>query len=236
MQQYFVNQSLTLQKPIVLDENQAHHIINVIRMKDGQTVRLSDTKQVYLAQLSIEGKQVIATPISQVLTASEFKQPITLLVCLLKGDKFEWVIQKATELGVSRIVPVISRRTIVKWKDNADKKLKRYQTIMMEAAEQSLRQSYPTIVHPITMDHIGLYRSQQSFIAYENEVAVDFNQNTVVSDQPISILVGPEGGFEAFEVELAQSQGFRSCSLGNRILRAETASIYMLSVLNMLIE
>ena len=150
---------------------------------------------------------------------------ITLYPSLLKSDKFEWLLQKVTELGVSRIVPVVSARCVVK--EISPAKLKRYQEIIREAVEQCGGARIP-ILEPAASWRKALNMASveagEKYIAWEDSKEARFFASPD-NVNPVHIFIGPEGGFEDEEIELAKSKGIIPISLGKRILRAETAAI-----------
>ena len=170
-----------------------------------------------------------------------FLTKIILIICLLKGEKLDLVVQKATELGVSEIVFVASKRAISKAKDfNFSHKCERYNKIAKEAAQQSHRLSVPVINRLIDFNELGEIIADKKIIAYEKEDGKTENMINIVSNlssgESLAILIGPEGGFEKSEVDFAASLKYKSVSLGKRILRAETAAIYSLSVISCLLD
>ena len=130
MQQYFVNDQLALQHPVMLDEAQTHHVLHVMRMKNETLVRVADNSGiVMLAKIVINGNEVTAVPFEVVTQRESDETEITLIMSLIKGERWDMAIQKACELGVNRIVPLQSRYSVVKLlKEKTDKKLKRWQS------------------------------------------------------------------------------------------------------------
>ena len=152
----------------------------------------------------------------------------------LKGDKFELVLQKATELGVSRIVPLITRRCVVKSdKVKFSKKLIRYEKILKEATQQSRRNKVPEIVNVIKLNELKKYLGDYNLVAYEekakndNDFALKECLNQLNPGDKITIIVGSEGGFDDEEISMMESMNITACSLGKRILRSETAPLYL---------
>lgn len=126
MQQYFVNDQLALQHPVMLDEAQTHHVLHVMRMKNETLVRVADNSGiVMLAKIVINGNEVTAVPFEVVTQRESDETEITLIMSLIKGERWDMAIQKACELGVNRIVPLQSRYSVVKLlKEKTDKKIK----------------------------------------------------------------------------------------------------------------
>ena len=234
MQQYFVNDQLALQHPVMLDDAQTHHVLHVMRMKNETLVRVADNSGiVMLAKIVINGNEVTAVPFEVVTQRESDETEITLIMSLIKGERWDMAIQKACELGVNRIVPLQSRYSVVKLlKEKTDKKLKRWQAIAKEACEQSKRPTIAEITEPITMKQLHLYQSDLNLIAYERSDAASSHLGKALRSKnfrSVSVMVGCEGGFSEEEVEQAQNSGFTCISLGSNILRAETAAIALVA-------
>jgi 16S rRNA (uracil1498-N3)-methyltransferase len=153
-----------------------------------------------------------------------------LYQCSLKADKFEWVLQKGTELGVAHFVPVISERSVVRPATALLKKYDRWQTILREAAEQSGRGSIPELAAPLDWSTAIQQGGELRLLPWEEAASVDCRLQIADLLQPptphiISLLIGPEGGITREEATLAQAAGWQIVSLGPRILRAETAAL-----------
>ncbi|MDD6302825.1 MAG: RsmE family RNA methyltransferase [Bacillales bacterium] len=236
MQRYFVNE--IKDNYVILDKEQAHHIVNVMRMKIGDYISCVFQKSVYLCK--INSINPLKVEIEEDLRENhELNNPIILLYCLPKGEKLELVIQKATEIGVSEIILIQSERCIAKInKENKDKKLARFNKIALEASEQSKRNIVPLINKVIDYKQIKDYKFDHMFIAYENEKQNFFKEQLmkVKENESVAVLVGSEGGFSKQEVEYACSLGYQSISLGKRILRSETAAIFSLSCISFMLE
>ncbi|QGZ97576.1 16S rRNA (uracil(1498)-N(3))-methyltransferase [Mycoplasma sp. NEAQ87857] len=154
---------------------------------------------------------------------------IILAISVIKFERFEWLLQKATELGVSRIIPFVSDHTnheLVKY-NKYQKKIQRFETIILNAAEQSFRNKLPILEPLTTFTKLLDYPINNKIIAHEKvEVSKTLIQPI---DQEVIFFVGPEGGFSDNEIDLAIKHNFNLVSLGSRILRAETAGIFLLS-------
>jgi len=162
---------------------------------------------------------------------------LTLYLCLTQREKFEWMLQKCTEVGASRFVPVVSARSLVQEGRDAEKKHLRWQRIVQEAAEQSGRGLLPTVAEPLKYSSAlqDAHASHQvSLFMWEGEKQVmlrDVLQTQALSNPArIAILIGPEGGFTLEEVEMARAAGLLPVSLGKRILRMETAALVAASL------
>lgn len=233
MQRYFVN---IKDDKFILSKEQIHQILHVMHTRIGEELEFLNNGMIYGVSLSK------ISPIDFKLSYSkkadtELSYDITLLYCHPKGSKLEFIVQKATELGVKKIVIFESSRTVVKVKeDNLDKKKERLIKIATEASEQCGRAIIPSIIYVEEFKNINLYKSALNFIAYENEKGNLLGKDLPKSKASCSILLGAEGGFSKEEVEYAEQNGFTSISLGKRILRSETAVIYALSLLSNFLE
>ena len=237
MQQFFIDQVIDLNHEIKLNAEIAYQCIHVLRYKDDKLVRCVNQEGVLaLCKLRIDDEALFALPIELLANESEMKCKVTLIQALIRKEKWEFILQKATELGVYRIVPIDLKRNVVHWdKDDATRKIERYQKIMTEAAEQSKRVFVPSLEPLIKLNEINKYLSESNFVAYENEDKSHL-RSYFNSQKSITIICGPEGGFEESEIKFLVDNGFISVSLGNRILRAETAGIYILSGIDFMLE
>lgn len=238
MQRYFINEDLKNKKNLILSADDLHHLKNVMRSRNGDEITCIDINgQVYSCMID-EVEQGSIKIIKEIDENNELDVEITLIYALPKGDKFELVLQKATELGVSRIVPLLTQRCVVKTdKIKFEKKLARYQKILKEAAQQSRRNKIPQIVNVIKLAEISEYLGTYNLVAYEEKakrgerLALKQCLDKLESNDKITIIVGSEGGFEEKEIEMMEALKISSCSLGKRILRSETAPLYMLSII-----
>ena len=218
---------------VIISGTDYKHIVKVLRLKPGDNITLFDTNSTeYYGQIREVGKRDIIVDIERsehVNTESPIE--ITLLQGLPKGDKMDYIIEKATELGISKIVPVITERAQIRDRDRK----KRWDRIALEASKQCGRTNPAIIENTLDFaDALNVYS--------KNELAVILHVNTQLSvkshiknslqvPQSIVLFVGPEGGFTDNEVLLGNKMGFISLGLGPRVLRTETASIAVLSVL-----
>lgn len=238
MQRYFINEDLKDKQQCMMTSDDLHHIKKVMRQKNGDSIICIDTFGVnYHCHIEDIDTGVIAIDTSFV-NDSELDIDVTLVYALPKGDKFELVLQKATELGVTRIVPLLTNRCVVKMdKERFVKKKPRFLKIVKEASEQSYRNHIPSIEDMITLKEISSYIDQYAVVAYEETAKQGKHGNfyhvlsKLKSKDKLTIIVGSEGGFDPEEIELLETMGIVSCSLGKRILRSETAPLYMLSVI-----
>lgn len=231
MQQYFTDKPITLNQPISLSNEQAHHISHVMRMAEDDDILISDETAIYYCSLTFSAKQLLAVPYKIYDHNSEHPFQIYLYMALIKTDKWELVLQKASELGVTKIIPVITSRTVVKLTDNHLKKLDRWRKIVLEACEQAHRIKKVIISEPIKLTDIQYENDALNIIAYENEEANHIGKIQINKD--VNLIIGPEGGFSDNEIKALVKLGYQTYSLGARILRAETAAFYALSIIGL---
>ncbi len=207
----------------------AHQILHVLRMKPGDQVEVLDNSgREFLVELTRLDSQMLQGQVIECHVV-ETEPDLFLSLCfgLTNRDKVEWILQKATEIGVSEFRPFISSRTLVQSTSLGEKKLERWNRIIREAAEQSGRGRLPVLCRPC--DYGTLLSSlEQAFpvclLAWES--AKDAARLTqLLSAERMALVIGPEGGFEAAETEMAMACGCQVVSLGKRILRMETAAM-----------
>ena len=236
MQRYFA--SLFNQEHIKLESEDEHHLLHVMRMKKDDEIEVVANDKLFLCRIENTSPLNIYI-VHEIASDVELNEDITLLFALTKGDRTDLVVQKATELGVKKVALIQSERTVVRYEEkDIAKKCARYQKIMKEASEQSHRLVVPTL--------LGIYNlkklppevfSDLNYVAYEKDANdVEGSFRGLEKGKSITVLVGPEGGFSEDEINMLTKQGFIRTSLGKRILRAETAAIYALSVIGYLLE
>jgi len=231
MRQYFVNEPVNLNCTVSFDDKQAHHIRDVLRMRNGDKIRVVDSNSYcYMATISIDASGVYCLPY-EVIDGNDDSKDIIYCAAMIKKDKWDIVLQKATELGATKIVPLITSKTIIQLDEKeVEKKLIRWNKITLEASQQSNRTKVCEVVKPIKLKNIAQYMSEVNLVPYENE------DNTtlldLVDERSITFVIGPEGGISKDEIEFLNKLGFTSVTLGKRILRAETAGLYTLSVID----
>ena len=216
--------------------NNLHHLKNVLRLRAGDKVTLCDGASVDYFCV-VESVQPFSLKIeSQQASQTEPTCKITLYQSMLKSDKMDWVIQKAVELGVHAIVPILTEHSVAK---NA--KAERYNKIAESAAGQSMRGIIPK-VHPLTnFEEAISNNSGLAIAAHEKETEckikhIIIGRNSSQNDKNLSIWIGPEGGFSEKETAKMREANFHLVSLGSRILRAETAALAALTQILMLTE
>ena len=246
MHHFFVNPEQVEDGLIRITGSDVNHIKNVLRIRQGEEMLVSDgTGRDYLCQAEeIAGLEVTVRILETEEEGRELPSRIWLFQGLPKSDKMEFIIQKAVELGAAGIVPVSTRNTVVKLDPKKEEaKVKRWQAIAESAAKQSKRSLVPRGSGIITLKEAFDYVESQGFsvrlIPYEHEAGMDGTKTELDAAGPgqdIAVFIGPEGGFDEREIELALSKGVRPISLGRRILRTETAGLALLSVLMMRLE
>ncbi|MGA8149706.1 MAG: RsmE family RNA methyltransferase [Terriglobales bacterium] len=209
----------------------ADHLIRVLRARPGQEFDLSMGHEVRRGRIvSISENRVDFELGEQVPTADAMQ--VTLALSVFKFDRMEWAIEKCTELGVSRIVPVIARRTEAHLAAAAPKRVERWQRIARQASEQTRRTSPPDISQPITLKTAVALPGGMRILLSESEQEVML-KDVLQSRSPgsdIVLALGPEGGWADSEVALFREAGWSTASLGGTILRAETAAIAAMAV------
>ena len=239
MQQFFAEPSWIRENKIFMQGSDVNHIRNVLRMKPGEDVRVNDGRgKTYLCCISSYEEQTAVLDILKELDSdTELPSRIILFQGLPKGDKMEWIVQKAVELGVYAIVPFAAKRSVVKLDEKkAAKKQARWQLIAKGAAEQSGRGIIPEVSTVRTFaEALGMAGELDVvLIPYELEEGMKETARVLENiecGQSVGIFIGPEGGFEEEEVECAKEAGAYAITLGKRILRTETAGLTTLSVL-----
>lgn len=232
MQQYFVDGLLKTGDEYIFTEQQAHHARDVLRMSR-ETVRLVDSaERAWFAECSGSRGSFSAKVIEEDPRINENGFELTLAAALIRREKFELVLQKAAELGVTRIVPFESSRCVVHAKkEKADRQMQRYREILRSAAEQCKRNRIPEITDVLRLDQLDSVLSEISLAAYEN---ADVNSKKISDyriENSVTVVIGPEGGFSEAEAEQLKQMGYEAVTLGSRILRAETAAVYACSVI-----
>ncbi len=231
MPKFFVDKKDISEKKAVISGSDVAHITKVLRLSTGACLTLCDGEGTdYMAQIAeVEKDRIILTIESSVPSETEPEVLVTLFQGLPKASKMEYIIQKCTELGVHGIVPIATKRAVVKL-ENAQaekKKLDRWNKIAQEAVKQCGRGKIPKVCE--VSDVAGVCKRAEEFdlllLAYEEERECSLSSvlRAYPSVKNVGIIIGPEGGFAPEEAEMLQNSGAKSVSLGKRILRTETA-------------
>lgn len=236
MPKFFVKHNQINENNIIILGEDVNHIINVLRMKVKDKINICDSENEinYIAQIEKFNKEEVICEVIKVLEDNtEPNTKITLFQGLPKFDKMELIIQKCTEIGVNKIVPVEMNRSIVKIKNND--KIERWNKISQIAAKQSMRNVIPLVENVKKLDDVinDINKFDIVFVAYENEKENTLKQElgkikAKNKNQNIAIIIGPEGGFDDIEIQkLKKLSNASIVTLGKRILRTETAGLVM---------
>ena len=246
MHRFFVEPGQCNQNRITISGQDYNHIRNVLRMKIGEELLLSDgTDREYLCLIEsfdTEKEQVLLQVADIIGGTRELPVKITLFQGYPKGDKLETIVQKAVELGVYEVVPVSMGRCVVKLDEKkALKKVERLNSIALSAAKQSKRGIIPKVPQIMTVDEACRYARTMDYLLlpYENAEGMEYSRKMIAQaggKKHIGIFIGPEGGFEPAEVRQLEEIGAKTISLGHRILRTETAGMTVLSLLMFQLE
>jgi 16S rRNA (uracil1498-N3)-methyltransferase len=232
---YIENQEIKNNSVIAIEGDEYFHLCNVLRVKPQEKIEVCDgNNKVYLSEFfSASNSNALIKILELREINSELPVKITLFQGIPKSKKMDTIIQKSVELGVNEIIPLETKRCISTINDN--KKYKRWQKIAYEAAKQAKRGIIPKISKKCTIQ--SLIDNHSSFnhilIAYENQDNYQTNIaiNKITPNDKVAIIIGPEGGFEPEEIKAISNIGGKAISLGKRILRTETASLALLSML-----
>ena len=212
----------------------AHHLGRVLRAQTGQLYELSDGERVWLGRIESVGRDRVQFALVEELPAVHSSVDLTLLLAVVKFDAFEWAIEKATELGVSTIVPLAAERSEKALLTAAAKRADRWRQILLEASQQSRRVRVPVLDGLASPD--GAFASRKDGLRVMlSERATASPLRKVLRGQPPAkavLAIGPEGGWTDAEFAAAQGCGYQEASLGRLILRTETAVIAALASLN----
>ena len=238
MPKYFTKPENISDGFIMIDGDEAKHILNVMRMAVGDKITVFDgNKKDYYCEIAETEKNALKAKIIDVSESqTEPETEIVLFQGLPKSDKMEYIIQKCVEIGVSRIVPVITERAVVKIEKGAkeDKKVERWVKISESAAKQSGRGIIPVIERPVKFAEAVKMASllENAVIPYENEEKTGLKEFIKVAKKgSVGIFIGPEGGFDSSEIEMAVKSGIIPVTLGKRILRTETAGLVTAAII-----
>ena len=230
MQRYFVNEINN--DNFILTDSDIHHIKKVMRCKNNDRIEVVYDKKVYLCKID----DIDALKLSIINSYEEDREAninLTVAVSLVQEQKFDLILQKLTELGVNSIIPLKTERSIVKIDSSkAEKKQNRWETICKEASEQSHRVTIPTIHNIVTMKELLNNKKELNLICSLNDKTKPLEHYLTNDIKNILFVIGPEGGFSPTEEEFLMENGFMATSLGKRVLRVETAAIYVASIVN----
>ncbi len=229
VRRFYVEPGTVRGRQVALAPEAAHRLGRVLRLRSGQHLVLFDGsgREWEVELKSVGPKGLTAVVVQEVAPPPEPQVHLTLLAGLTKEPRFEVLLEKATELGVAEIVPVVARRSVVRpWKEGA--KQERWRRIVIEATEQCERARPPRLRTPLPLPQALRLAGGLRVVPWEEERSLGLRQllrGLTEAPRQVSVLVGPEGGLEPQEVEMARGAGFAVVTLGPRILRAETAAI-----------
>lgn len=232
MQRYFIESENFKENLIRISGNAFHHIKNVMRFKIAdEIIVVNYCKEVFLTKIIEFNKNDCVVEIVRKIDQVDSGLNLTIAQSLIKRDNFELVLQKITELGVTKIIPLETKRSIIKIEDFSKKK-NRYEMIVKEASEQSERVSLPVITDLTSISEIDYSEYDLVLVAYarndqDKSISKEFRDISI--DTKVIVLIGPEGGFSNEELKYLKDKA-KFVSLGNTILRSETAAIYVASV------
>lgn len=229
----FTTEQLDVGGLIELDKGPARHLTSVLRMNAGQAFILFNGQGGEFSAELVQAKKDRATAKITGFTGADRESPLQLHlgIGISRGERMDWITQKATELGISQISPIFSARCEVKLSgERLDKRIKHWQQIAISACEQSQRNFVPTINRAVNLEQwvSSCDSSLKLVLHHRTEKRLHEMVNT---DNSIGILVGPEGGLSEIEIEQAMAQNFQSLAMGPRVLRTETAPLAAISII-----
>jgi 16S rRNA (uracil1498-N3)-methyltransferase len=242
---FFTGSDNIKENSIVITGNDFNHLVNVLRARTGDYIEISDNDRYrYIAEVASIGKSEAVLKINKKIEISRIKPGIVLFQCILKREAMELVIQKTAEIGIESIVPVFSERMILD-KEKIKNKVIRWQVIAEQASKQCKSDFVCKVQPPVNFTEINPSAYDTFFIPYESPSTGNKDNFNAIEKYilvnkknkgSIAYLIGPEGGFGQKEIEILAKKGSIPVNFGSNILRAETASIYFLSILDYLIK
>lgn len=235
MKKLFINDVLEQNSSAFIDGDDYQHLTRSLRIRIGEKFIVEDSlgKEFSCEVISINSKVVEMKPISVFERKHSKKFEMTLYFPLLKGDRTELILQKATEIGVDHFIPVVTKNTVIQL-DKKNNKLKRWQIILKEAAMQSGRKGIPTITDAVMLNNIPVLQADElGFMGSFDGIQWNSLDKKFTDIKNVAIIMGPEGDFTAEEVNSLKSKNFTAINFSDNILRSETACIFFVSVLSM---
>lgn len=230
MQRYFAKDKIN--NKIILLDSDMHHITKVMRMNIGDEIEVIYDKKLYLCKI-INNYEI--ETVKELEEDNELNIDITIAIGMVKEQKFDLILQKLTELGVKEIIPLAMERSIVKLDGSKiNKKLDRWNMICKEASEQSKRNIIPKVKEPMTLKELVSldYDTKLICSVKQKENFINYYLQQEEKCAKMLVVIGPEGGISDKEEQFLNDNNFISVSLGNRVLRVETAAIYVASIIN----
>lgn len=238
MSRFYVPKESVKGKRINISGKEAHHIRDVMRLKESdEVVTFDGTGKEYVGIIREARPRSLLIEVTGIRTSLKNENTkTTLMQAIPKKEKMDYIVEKATELGVASIIPVITARTIIKWdNDKKDASVERWRKIVLEASKQCGRTNIPEVSRVRSFGDLMNTKSDYglSLIAALSDDAVPIKEVLAGSGGgAIAVLIGPEGDFTPGEVEKARACGFKAVNLGMRVLKSDTAGLAVLSILN----
>lgn len=230
MQRYFAKDKIN--NKIILLDSDMYHITKVMRMNIGDEIEVIYDKKLYLCKI-INNYEI--ETVKEVEEDNELNIDITIAIGMVKEQKFDLILQKLTELGVKEIIPLAMERSIIKLDSSKiNKKLDRWNMICKEASEQSKRNIIPKVKEPMSLKELVSldYDTKLICSVKQKENFINYYLQQEEKCAKMLVVIGPEGGISDKEEQFLNDNNFINVSLGNRVLRVETAAIYVASVIN----
>jgi 16S rRNA (uracil1498-N3)-methyltransferase len=221
-----------------LTGDDAEHLVRVLRAEVGQRYEISDNRRVFLAEIEVARKSLVSFRVIEELPQTPPAAEVKLFAALFKFDRFEWMVEKATELGVDTIQPFEAVRSERGLREASRKRVARWERIALEASQQSRRARLPAVKSAVRFQDILQTELRVRLLLDEQSSAtpildvIQTGEYKADSQDTIGLVLGPEGGWTAEEKAALEEAGWRACSLGSTVLRAETAAVAGLSVIN----
>jgi 16S rRNA (uracil1498-N3)-methyltransferase len=219
-----------------IDGDEARHLTQVLRVEPGQVFELSDNCSVYLAEIEAARKSHVQFRIIQRLPDPRPESPVHLFVALFKFDRLELLLEKVTELGVTSVRFIRAERSDKGLDKAAEKRIERWRRIALEASQQSRRLRLPDLHEPVRLRESLAATADCRLFLDEDRSGIPLLQAVPATTESVALMVGPEGGWTEHERGEARNAGWTSISLGEHILRAETAAIAALAVVNAVLQ
>jgi 16S rRNA (uracil1498-N3)-methyltransferase len=219
---------------ILLPEQSSNHLMRVLRMQIGDSFHVFNGDGCdYVAEIiGVEKKGVKVRILSRIEVSNESPLKIHLYQSIARGDKMDWILQKAAELGVTAFTPIVSDRTEVKLDgERSDKKLNHWQGVVRSACEQSGRAFIPQINLPIAINQLNISINSAQAFYLEPTATLCIKEICIQTEQELHLAIGPEGGFSERDTRILQTAGFQGLKIGPRILRTETAGLAVIAAL-----
>lgn len=231
---FWVESGVLTEDTVTLDGAFAHRISSVLRTRPGETIVLFDGSgdDVAVRLDAVSPKRVSGTVVSRAPGPPELPKKVRLYQCVTKGERFDWLVEKVTEIGVSRIVPLVAARSVVRTASGGNRQ-ERWRRIAVEAAEQCGRSIVPAVEAPQQLGDALASATGVLLLPYEAagemapsvQMALNDRIDELFASGEVSIFIGPEGGFEDAEIQAGHDAGATVVTLGSRVLRSETAGL-----------